>query len=221
MGYAAIGAQVAGTVLQAGANKASANAAQEQRRFEIESHVNDATARAQTYDYQAAVAENNALIAQWQEQDARTRGQITDSRIGLNVRQMVGKQKASFAARGIDATEGSALRILDDTAYMGAVDIQTANHNTEVEAYSYKVAAQNAAGDAAMLKYGSSNARNEALRWAGAPASGASPNASMLSTLLTGAGSVANTWYTLNSKGAFSGGGGGGFSVPSTGYATP
>ena len=210
MGAAAIGAQVAGTVLQAGAAKDAAEAQRQRRQFEIAQNMESGRAQAQTYDYQAAVAANNELIAKWQEADARERGQVTASRIGLSVRQLEGKQKADFAARGVDFTDGSALHILEDTRYMGAVDIQTAEHNTEVESYAFKVAAQNAAGDSALLKRAAENARRGVAAWAGAPQSNANGNRAALGTLLGGAGSVASTWYNLNSKGAFGGSSSGG-----------
>lgn len=195
-----LGAQVVGTVAQAGAAKKKAEYAIDTRDFEIASKTVAAESRSDTYEYQAAVAANNELLAKWNEAQARERGQIGVARIGLSVRQLEGKQRAEFAARGIDVNEGSALAILDDTRYMGAVDVATAEHNTELEAYGFKVAALNAENDAALLKMGAANARKEAAAMAGAPRSPLSPNAEMFGTLLTGAGTVAKNWYDASTR---------------------
>lgn len=217
LGALALGTQAVGTVVGAtaatkNAKRAAvdkANAAtfqQETRDFTIATGVQNAEGRAQVYEYQAAVARNNEQLELWRAQDATTRGQVDAARVGLSVRQLEGRQRASAAARGLDLNEGSPLLMLADTHYMGDVDMATVASNTEKEAFGYRIAAQNAANDAGLLKLGASNARAEAERLSGAPrviGGGGSENPALvgLGTLLTGAGTVAKNWYDISRRG--------------------
>lgn len=127
-----------------------------------------------------AVAANNAKLAEWQAQDAITRGQRSEQAQRMKVAQLKGSQRASMAARGLDLGEGSALSILQDTDYMGEVDATTIRDNATREAWAY---------------------RNQAAQYK-SQADSMSPFGSAFGTLLTGAGSVADSWYRRNSAGA-------------------
>lgn len=132
------------------------------------------------YEYQAAVSENNATMARWQAQDALQRGARTEQTQRLKTAQVRGSQRAALAARGVALDEGSALNLLDDTDYMGEMDVNTIRGNANKEAWGARVQAGNYAGDAGMLS---------------ARADAESPGFAAATSLLTGAGSVADSWY--------------------------
>lgn len=149
---------------------------------------NKAKAERTAYEMQAQVAENNKTYAKWQAEDALARGSKAQMSQQLKTRQLKATQRASLAARGIDLGEGSALEILTDTDYMGALDTNTIKDNTAKEAYGYRMQAENYGANADLLRQ---------------RAASSNPGGAAFGTLLTSAGSVASTWYTLDSKGAF------------------
>lgn len=132
------------------------------------------------YDYQASVNRNNAQYAEWQAQDALQRGATAEQNQRLKTAQLRSAQRARLAANGVIIDEGSALNLLDDTDFMGERDALTIRDNAKREAWGARVQAGNYSNDAAMLS---------------ARADAESPSGSAASTLLTGAGTVADSWY--------------------------
>jgi multidrug efflux pump subunit AcrA (membrane-fusion protein) len=139
----------------------------------------------QGYEAQAQVAKNNAQIADWQAQDAIARGQKAEQNQRLKTAQLAGTQRAALAARGMSLAEGSPLAILEDTEFMGEQDALTVRDNVAREAWAYRNQATGARSDASILQ-----SRSAA----------SNPDAEMMNTLLTGAGSVADTWYRRKAK---------------------
>lgn len=133
------------------------------------------------YNYQAAVSRNNAQIAEWQAQDALTRGGKAEQSQRLKTAQLKGTQRATLAARGVAIDEGSALNILQDTDYMGELDAATIRDNAAREAWGHRNQAAGYTSDASMLS--NRAAAESPLRAAG-------------TSLLTSAGSVASSWYS-------------------------
>lgn len=146
---------------------------------------NTAKTTQQAYDYQAKVSANNAKIAEWQAQDAIERGQKAEQTQRLKVAQLRSSQRAGFAARGVALDEGSPLSILQDTDFMGELDANTIRDNTAREAWAYRNQATNYSSDSSMLS---------------ARAGAGSPMGAAFGTLLTGAGSVASSWYRRSQK---------------------
>ncbi len=137
------------------------------------------------YQAQAQVAQNNALIAGWQAQDAMARGDRAAHVSGSKTRQLKGSQRAALAANGVDMTEGSALNILTDTDYFGAIDAGTIKDNAAREAWMLRNQAAGYTAQAGML-----NDR----------ASDESPWQAAGSSLLTSGGRVAERWYSPGSS---------------------
>lgn len=135
------------------------------------------------YEYQSKIASNNAQIAEWQAQDATTRGAKAQNNLQLKTAQMKGTQQAVMAARGLDLAEGSPLNILSDTEFMGKRDEQTIQSNAAKEAWSLRVQAQNYSANSELY---SNRAKS------------ISPFSDAASTLLTGGGRVAASWYSRN-----------------------
>jgi hypothetical protein len=132
------------------------------------------------YEYQAAVNQNNATLAEWQAQDALQRGARSEQTQRLKTAQLRGTQRARLAANGVALDEGSPLALLQDTDYMGELDANTIRDNAGKEAWGARIQGGNYSRDASML---SDRADAE------------SPWGAAGSTLLTGAGSVADSWY--------------------------
>jgi hypothetical protein len=145
-----------------------------------------AKAQKNAANYQAAVARNNAKVAEWQAEDALRRGEMAKQQTQLNTAALKGRQRAMLAERGIDLGEGSALNLLTDTDQFGAIDANTVIDNANREAYGFRVGAQNNNANADLLQY---------------KADTTNPDAAAAGTLLTGAGQVASSWYTFSSKG--------------------
>lgn len=133
------------------------------------------------YEYQAAVNRNNAQVAEWQARDALDRGARAEQTQRLKTAALKSTQRAGFAARGVSLEEGSPLAILQDTDYMGELDALTLRDNAAREAWGHRVNAGNYRNEAALF---SSRAEAE------------SPLAAGFSSLLTGAGRVASSWYS-------------------------
>lgn len=139
--------------------------------------------------YQAQVDRNNAQIAEWNAQAIARKGErdiIAQQRKNAAI---MGSQRAGFASRGIDLSEGSPLNILSDTAYFGDQDVLTIADNTAKDVWAARLDKQNYSNSAQLKQ---SQARSISPVTAGA------------TSLLTGAGQVASTWY--RDKGAISAG---------------
>lgn len=135
----------------------------------------------QGYDYQSQVARNNAQLAEWQAQDAITRGITTKQNIEIKGRKLEGTQRAIFGARNIATNEGSALNILADTQFGTARDANIVTDNAAKEAWALRNQAMGYSSNAGFLK------------------SRAEAENPMLTALTTG-GKVAASWYAMRSK---------------------
>lgn len=144
-----------------------------------------AEAKAQQYEYQAKVDENNRKVALWKAQDARARGAKDEAAHRVKVAQLKGRQRSALAASGVELGGGSALDILGDTAALGELDALTIRSNAEREEYEQKVVASNLQANAGMKRMGATNAR-------------IAGKINARTSLLAGAGSVASKWYDYN-----------------------
>lgn len=132
------------------------------------------------YNYQADVDRENAKVAEWEAQDAILQGQKTEVKRDLKTGNMIGQQEAGFAARGIAINEGSPLRVLNDTAFMGEQDALTIRNNTAREAWALRNQATFKMAEAGLMQ---KRANDE------------NPFVNTLGTALTTGGTVADKWY--------------------------
>lgn len=114
-------------------------------------------------EYEAAIHEQNADIAEAQARDAIERGKTKEGRFRRDVSQLKGSQRARLAAQGIDISSGSAGYLQADTAVIGEVDALTIRNNAAREAWGFKVQAADARNKAALTRMGGGN-RARALR---------------------------------------------------------
>lgn len=138
-----------------------------------------AKAEQQAARYQETTSRNNAQLAEWEAQDALERGAEAEQRHRLKVAAFKGSQRANIASRGIALDEGSPLRLLTDTDFLGELDAQMIRSNAEKEAYTRRTEAQQYTSDAEFARYSRKSI---------------SPTARAGATLLTGAGTVADKW---------------------------
>jgi hypothetical protein len=136
-------------------------------------------------DYQSKVAQNNAITAEYQAQDAIKRGEVAEAEQRRRTSMLKGSQTARLAANGLDISEGSALNILSDTDWMGEQDALTVRDNASREAWAYRQQGANSQSNSNMLS-ASADAQNPLL-------SGAT--SIMTNPAL---GTVANKWYTMS-----------------------
>jgi hypothetical protein len=139
--------------------------------------------------HQAAMAEINAAVTEEAARNTIRAGTIEESRIKMAGAQAKGSQIARIASSGVDiAGSNTALARLTGTDLITEVDAQTVRANAYREAMGQRFQA--------------TNLRNQA-RSSRATAKGISPGLAATTTLLSGAGQVASSWYTMNETGAF------------------
>lgn len=109
--------------------------------------------------YQKAIMDQNARIAEMQADDAIERGRSDEFAMRLNVRQVIGAQRASIGAQGIDVNdiEGSAGHVQLSTRAQGELDALTIRNNAAREAWGYKVQAQDYTQQGKMVEFASKN----------------------------------------------------------------
>src|SRR5580700_9269969 len=91
--------------------------------------ANQAAASAAQANYQAQVARNNQMVAQWNAQRALQQGEVDADNQNLKTAQLKGSQRAALAAEGGDVDSGSPLDIVADTARAGYTDAATIRSN--------------------------------------------------------------------------------------------
>lgn len=129
----AIGTQVAGAVVQAGAAAGKGEA--------------DAAAAR----YQAAVSRNNAIIAERNAQAELQRGQQLEASKRERTAQALATQRARMAASGLAIDTGSPLRLQEDVAGLGELDALTIRNNAARAAYGYRVQGMSFESQAGLL----------------------------------------------------------------------
>ena len=143
------------------------------------------TARAQqaTLGYEAAVAQNNQTIANYQASLAVTNGQVQEQAQQLKTAAMTGDQRAAMAANGVDLGTGSATEVLATTEFMGKRDALTIRDNAARQAWAYQNQAQGYGAEAA-----ADNASKDSIN----------PDMATFGALIGGASKVASSWYSYN-----------------------
>ena len=102
-----------------------------------------AGAAKQAADYNAQVANNNAIIAAQQRSTTLQQGEAEAHKSMRDQAQMIGAQRAQMSANGIDLTQGSAQDILASTKFLGGLDVNTIQSNAARQAWGYSVQGMN------------------------------------------------------------------------------
>jgi hypothetical protein len=141
----------------------------------------------QSAQFQSAMADRNAQTSEQLARDAEARGDTAAAAVTRKYAGVSGAQRASFAARGLDISEGSAASILQDTDYFGQLDTLTTRANAAREAWGFRVQGTSQQASAAAYQ---------------AQADGQNPLMSAGVSLLGSASAVAGRWYGRSSPGA-------------------
>ena len=144
---------------------------------------NAASAQKQSMQYQASVADNNAILAQDRYSIALDNGQQQDQQLGLKVAQTFGMQRANLAANGVDLGQGGANDILTSTKMMGQIDLDQIQTNAERQAWGYQVQGAEDTSNANALR---------------AAASTVNPTNAALTSLVGSAPAVSSAWKTYS-----------------------
>lgn len=124
---------------------------------------------------QRSMARINARMNEMKAEDAIERGQEAEKNYRQQIKQLIGKQKSSYAAQNVDlSTGGSAEDVVAQTAEIGEQDAMQIRINAMREAFGYRIGASN-------LQTQGNMARIQSVAQAG-------------STLLTGGSQVYNMW---------------------------
>jgi hypothetical protein len=92
----------------------------------------------QTGKAEAKIAAENAKYKMRQAQDATDRGVAEQDRIRLQLRRILGAQRARFGAAGVDLMTGSPLDVAADSAREAELDMLTARNNAAREAFGFQ-----------------------------------------------------------------------------------
>ncbi len=141
--------------------------------------------------YQAQVARNNAIIAEQNAQFELQKGNVETENQNYKTRALVGTQKATQAANGLDVNSGSPLDVRRSTTELGHLDALTLLNNAAAKAAGYRAAGANYTAEAGLDEMKASSAKK-----AGA--------FSVASSLIGGVSSVSDKWLTYQQKGIIS-----------------
>jgi hypothetical protein len=117
----------------------------------------NASAEEMSGKFQRAQSERNAKFAELMGEQALAAGEKQAKEYQVKVNQMVGSQRAALAGSGVDVNSGSALEIQNDTAELGALDVETIKNNAWRQAFGFKqqAASDRFAGEIAEMTAGS------------------------------------------------------------------
>lgn len=127
------------------------------------------------------IAKNNAVTAEYAAQDALRRGEKDVMELRRKGASLQSSQRAAMAAKGLDLGYGTSADLQDQTDFFTESDVATTRTNAAKEAWSRR--SQGA------------NYRNEA--------NATNPLLSGGSTLLSGAGLVADKWHRYRTGGTY------------------
>lgn len=94
-------------------------------------------------DYQAQVANNNAIIAKQNAAYATQSGLQQAANQSMKGRAQMGKIKANQAASGVDVNTGSSADVQQSQREVNKLDTDTVLNNAELKSYGYRTDASN------------------------------------------------------------------------------
>lgn len=145
-------------------------------------------AQAQSYQYQAAVAEQNRQVAEQYSNMEKSRGEQLAQQKEQQTAQQQGMVKAAAGASGLDPGSGSALRLDDDTLAMGRLDAATIRYNAGKAAYGYQVQGTSYGSQAQLDRQSADNASSAG-------------NLNAIGAIISGGAGVADKWAKFKQTG--------------------
>lgn len=142
-----------------------------------------AQAQKASLTYEAAVAQNNAQVADMQAKLALQDGAMQEQNQELKTASVMGDQRAALAANGVDLGEGSPNEILATTKFMGTRDSLQLRDNAARTAWAYRNQSKSYMGESA-----ADTAASDAIN----------PMTVASTSFLTNASKVAASWYAYD-----------------------
>lgn len=112
-----------------------------------QSKQNKAAKKAEAY--QESVARANEMMSEWLYEDTLRQSDKEIQNYKKQVGSLIGTQKVSYAASGVEADTGSAFDVQAETAFQGELDILQMKQNAYRQAFGYKMDAINGSLSAA------------------------------------------------------------------------
>lgn len=111
-----------------------------------------ADAETAAYEYKAQVAQNNAIIAKRNADQATASGQIGAQSNDLKTKNLVASQLVAQASSGLDVNSGTAVDVRQSAADLGHLDTLTILHNAAKNSAGFKAQGMNFEAEAGLDK---------------------------------------------------------------------
>jgi hypothetical protein len=109
----------------------------------LASSAYSANASIQAGKAQQSIANRNADLTEAQATQAQAQGDQQIMQVRRRTRQIIGKQRATYAANGIDLGAGAPVDVAADTEAASQIDESTIRTNTALAAWGFKTQATN------------------------------------------------------------------------------
>lgn len=111
-----------------------------------------ANAAKQAGDAESELGQQNAAFARAQARDALRRGAIDEAQLKQQIGQIIGSQRAGFAAGGLALDSGTPMDLALDTERIGAIDVAQIRLNAANEAWGFRTRARSLDYQASLAK---------------------------------------------------------------------
>jgi len=108
-------------------------------------------------EYNAQVAEQNAINLETSAKQVEAQGEAGLVPIEQGIEATKARQRVAFAAGGVTVGKGSGEQLALETAKQGAIDVMTAKFNTAAEARNIRTQAASQTMQAGLLREGKSS----------------------------------------------------------------
>lgn len=149
-----------------------------------------AEGEAASYNYKAAVASNNAIIAKRNADQATFSGQVAAQTNDLKTKNVVATQLVTQAANGLDVGSGSNVNLRESAESLGHLDTLTILNNAAKNSAGFKAQGMNFEAEAGLNRAAAENAETAG-------------TLDIMKSLLGGATGVADKWAGYKSKGVY------------------
>lgn len=149
-----------------------------------------ADATASSYNYKAAVASNNAIIAKRNADAATAAGGVAAQQNDLKTKNLVGTQLVAQASNGLDVGSGTNVNVRQSAEELGHLDTLTILNNAAKNSAGFKAQGMNFEAEAGLDTASAKNAKTAG-------------DINVATSLLGGASSVSSKWLSYTQKGVF------------------
>lgn len=143
-----------------------------------------------SYNYKAAVASNNAIIAKRNADAATAAGGVAAQNNDLKTRNLVGTQLVTQASNGLDVGSGTNVNVRQSAEELGHLDTLTILNNAAKNSAGFKAQGMNFTAESQLDTAAGANARTAG-------------DINVATSLLGGASSVGSKWLNYQQKGVF------------------